>query len=52
MLEKELPKSLPIGFILALLGTLLFSLKSIFIKFLYQKGLDADTVLVLRMALA
>jgi len=52
MSEKELPKSLPIGFILAILGTLLFSLKSIFIKFLYQNGLDADSVLVLRMALA
>lgn len=41
-----------IGFFLAAFGTLLFSLKSIFIKFLYQQGLDADSVLVLRMALA
>lgn len=45
-------KNLLIGFILAIFGTLLFSLKSIFIKFLYQQGLDADAVLVLRMALA
>lgn len=45
-------KNLLIGFILAIFGTLLFSLKSIFIKFLYQQGLDADVVLVLRMALA
>lgn len=37
---------------MAIFGTLLFSLKSIFIKFLYQQGLDADVVLVLRMALA
>jgi len=37
---------------LAVLGTLLFSLKSIFIKFLYQQGLDAHQVLVLRMAMA
>jgi len=40
------------GFLLAIIGTLLFSLKSIFIKFLYIEGLDADSVLVLRMALS
>jgi len=40
------------GFLLAIFGTLLFSLKSIFIKLLYIEGLDADTVLVFRMALA
>lgn len=45
-------KNLWIGFALAAFGTLLFSLKSIFIKLLYQHGLDADSVLVLRMALA
>lgn len=45
-------KNIWIGFALAAFGTLLFSLKSIFIKFLYQQGLDADSVLVLRMALA
>ena len=45
-------KNIWIGFSLAAFGTLLFSLKSIFIKFLYQQGLDADSVLVLRMALA
>ena len=45
-------KSLLVGFLLAIFGTLLFSLKSIFIKFLYQQGLDANAVLVLRMALA
>jgi len=41
-----------IGMLLALFGTLLFSLKSIFIKFAYAQGLDANTVLVLRMAIA
>jgi len=41
-----------LGFTLAALGTLLFSLKSIFIKLLYQQGLDANSVLALRMALA
>jgi len=41
-----------LGFLLAGFGTLLFSLKSIFIKFLYIEGLDADSVLVLRMALS
>lgn len=40
------------GFVLASVGTFLFSLKSIFIKFLYIEGLNADTVLVLRMALS
>jgi drug/metabolite transporter (DMT)-like permease len=45
-------KNLWIGFALAAFGTLLFSLKSIFIKFLYQQGLNADSVLVMRMALA
>ena len=45
-------KPLSSGFMLAALGTLLFSLKSIFIKFIYWEGLDADVVLVLRMALS
>jgi drug/metabolite transporter (DMT)-like permease len=38
--------------LLALFGTLLFSLKSIFIKFAYAQGLDANAVLVFRMAIA
>ncbi len=50
--ELEQQRNHSLGFILAICGTLLFSLKSIFIKFLYQNGLDADSVLVLRMALA
>ncbi|MDQ7072750.1 MAG: DMT family transporter [Gammaproteobacteria bacterium] len=45
-------KNLWVGFALAAFGTLLFSLKSIFIKFLYQQGLNADSVLVMRMVLA
>jgi len=45
-------KQIWLGFALAIIGTLLFSLKSIFIKFLYLQGLDANAVLVLRMALA
>ena len=40
------------GFTLAIIGTLLFSLKSIFIKYLYQLGLDPDQILSLRMLLA
>ncbi len=40
------------GFALAMIGTLLFSLKSIFIKFLYLEGLNADEVLVFRMAMS
>jgi drug/metabolite transporter (DMT)-like permease len=51
-LTRLADKNLLIGFFLAIFGTLLFSLKSIFIKFLYQQGLDANAVLVLRMTLA
>ncbi|MBF0264256.1 MAG: DMT family transporter [Gammaproteobacteria bacterium] len=40
------------GFSLAIIGTLLFSLKSIFIKYLYQLGLDPNQILSLRMLLA
>lgn len=40
------------GFTFAMLGTLLFSLKSIFIKFLYSENLGADEVLVFRMAMS
>lgn len=41
-----------LGFGLAILGTGLFSIKSILIKLLYLQGLDADRVLVWRMLLA
>ena len=47
-----LDKNTSLGFALAGFGTLLFSLKSIFIKFLYIEGLNADIVLVLRMAIS
>ena len=47
-----LDKNASLGFALAGFGTLLFSLKSIFIKFLYIEGLNADIVLVLRMAIS
>jgi len=40
------------GFLLAIIGTALFSLKSIFIKLAYGQGLDAESVLMLRMAIA
>jgi len=41
-----------IGFLLAITGTALFSVKSIFIKLAYHEGLNADSVLMLRMAVA
>jgi drug/metabolite transporter (DMT)-like permease len=44
--------SLSAGFVLAMFGTLLFSLKSIFIKFLYLEALGADEVLFFRMAIS
>jgi len=40
------------GFLFAILGTALFSLKSIFIKLAYIEGLNADSVLMLRMAIS
>ena len=52
LLKTTPDKNLPLGFALAGFGTLLFSLKSIFIKFLYAEQLDADSVLVLRMLLS
>lgn len=45
-------KNMLLGLFLAAVGTFLFSLKSIFIKFLYADNLGADEVLVLRMALS
>jgi len=41
-----------LGFLLAIIGTGLFSLKSIFIKLAYAEGLNTDSVLMLRMAIA
>ncbi len=41
-----------LGFILAIFGTALFSLKSIFIKLAYAEGLNSDSVLMIRMAIA
>ncbi len=40
------------GFFLAVFGTALFSLKSILIKLAYAEGLNTDSVLMLRMAIA
>lgn len=40
------------GFFLAVLGTLLFSIKSILIKLAYEAGADADSVMLLRMLIA
>ncbi len=41
-----------IGLWLAIIGTGLFSIKSIFIKLAYAEGLNTDSVLMLRMAIA
>ncbi|MBL7004215.1 MAG: DMT family transporter [Gammaproteobacteria bacterium] len=40
------------GFFLAFIGTALFSFKSIFIKLAYAQGLETNSVLMLRMAIA
>lgn len=50
--RKTSSRYLLIGFFLAIFGTALFSVKSIFIKLAYAEGLDADSVLMLRMAIA
>jgi drug/metabolite transporter (DMT)-like permease len=41
-----------IGVVLVLIGTLFFSAKSIFIKKVYEYGMDPDSLMVLRMAMA
>ena len=41
-----------VGVILVLIGTLFFSAKSIFIKKVYEYGMDTDSLMVLRMAMA
>ena len=51
MIKLEQPHIL-LGFLYAFLGTLLFSLKSIFIKLAYAQGLNTDSVLMLRMAIS
>jgi drug/metabolite transporter (DMT)-like permease len=40
------------GLLLAVSGTALFALKSIFIKFAYQQGVDTTTLLTLRMLIS
>ncbi len=40
------------GLLLAIIGTALFSIKSIFIKLAYQEGVDTTTLLSLRMLIA
>ena len=46
------PAPMLVGYGLAFLGTALFSAKSIFIKFAYQTGMQAEAVLFWRMVLA
>lgn len=45
-------KNFRIGVFFAIAGTALFSLKSIFIKLAFQEGIDATTLLALRMLIA
>ncbi|WP_038070537.1 DMT family transporter [Hydrogenovibrio kuenenii] len=51
MMQLQSPQLL-VGFLLAIFGTALFSLKSIFIKLAYAQGLNTDSVLMLRMAIS
>ena len=52
MIKRPNLSPITIGFILAIFGTALFSLKSIFIKLTYAEGLNSDSVLMIRMAIA
>lgn len=52
MIPKISFSAFNIGLILAIIGTGLFSLKSILIKLAYAQGLNTDSVLMLRMAIA
>ena len=45
-------KSFKLGIFFAIAGTALFSLKSIFIKLAFEEGIDATTLLTLRMLIA
>ena len=49
---KDKKKHTSLGVLLAFLGTFLFAFKSIFIKLAYAEGLNSETVLMLRMAIA
>ncbi|MCX5494335.1 DMT family transporter [Kaistia dalseonensis] len=42
-------RSMMIGYLYAIIGALLFASKGILIKLVYQHGLDAETILTLRM---
>ena len=48
MIKFESQKLL-VGFLLACVGTGMFAFKSIFIKLAYEEGLNADSVMLLRM---
>ena len=48
----EAPRSLWVGYLFAALGAALFSTKAIFIKLAYGEGINAETLLALRMVLS
>lgn len=52
MIPSGFKHPIRVGFLLAIVGTALFSLKSILIKLAYAEGLNTDSVLMLRMAIA
>jgi drug/metabolite transporter (DMT)-like permease len=49
---RSAQRSMLVGFLCAALGAALFSTKGIIIKFAYAEGLNAETLLALRMALS
>ncbi|CAA6828743.1 MAG: Permease of the drug/metabolite transporter (DMT) superfamily [uncultured Thiotrichaceae bacterium] len=52
MRETSEASSIRVGLVLAVAGTALFAMKSIFIKLAYAKGIDTVTLLTLRMLIA
>lgn len=52
MRETSEASSIRVGLFLAVIGTALFAMKSIFIKLAYAKGIDTVTLLTLRMLIA
>ena len=50
--EQDQQKLQASGFMFAIAGTMLFSLKSIFIKLAFMEDIDSTTLLFLRMSIA
>ncbi len=50
--EQQEKRNITLGFVFAIAGTALFSLKSVLIKLAFEEGIDATSLLLLRMVIA